>query len=104
MLVKTEQYKKGDVVSIRLSNGEEIMGKFLEEDDVIITLDKPKVVRLVQHQDGGTQVVLQPYMVSKNPDSDFPVRKVHMMSVVETDELMAKDYLSSTSGIALATS
>ena len=59
-------YKNGDTVSLKLSSGEEIVARLVEENDTQFTLKKPMV--LIMGADG---LGLAPYMFSVNPDNKF---------------------------------
>jgi len=89
-------YKEGDTVSLKLSSGEEIVARLDKEDDTYYTLKKPMVL-IAQQQGLG----LAPYMFSVNPDSKFMLRTNSVSCVSKTQEEIAKQYMSQTTGIAV---
>lgn len=96
MLIETP-YKVGDTVSFKLSSGEEVLGRLEAETDKAYTLHKPMV--LVAQQQG---LGLAPFMFSVAPDGKFVLQAQSVSCVAKTEDEIGKQYLSQTSGIALA--
>lgn len=96
MLINNKTYKENDVVSFKISSGEEIIGRFLREDNDTVTITKPSV--LMMNQQGMGMV---PFMFTVNPDSEYQIYKSTVIVQALTDEGIAKEYLAKTSGIAL---
>lgn len=95
MIIETA-YKQGDIVSAKLASGEEIVGRFDGAANGDITLIKPMM--LVAQQQG---LGLGPFMFSASPDSKFTIRQAVLSCVVKTEAELAKQYTTSTTGIAL---
>ena len=95
MIIETP-YKKNDTITIRTTAGEELLARFIDEDDKTITIQKP--LALVVNQQG---LGMGPFTFTVNPDAKIPLRKESLLFVVKTDEDMAKQYVSSTSGLQL---
>jgi len=93
MLVETP-YKTNDVVSVKLSSGEEVVGRLTEDADDTITLNKPLMLSMTQKGMG-----LAPYMFTVDPESQITFKKVNTITIVKTMETMAKQYIQSTSGL-----
>lgn len=89
-------YKTGDTVSLKLTSGEEIVGRLEEETDNVIRLSKP--LMLTASQQG---VGLAPFMFTVNPESKFTLNKNTVTCVVKTEKEMASQYITSTSGLAV---
>jgi hypothetical protein len=89
-------YKIGDIVSFKLSSGEEILGRLEEETDKVFTLHKPMV--LIMGQKG---LGLAPFMFSVSPDSKFKLQSSSISCVAKTEEEIAKQYTAQTTGIHL---
>jgi|TARA_B110000971_G_scaffold105586_1_gene108363 hypothetical protein len=89
-------YKNGDTVSLKLSSGEEIVARLVEENDTQFTLKKPMV--LIMGADG---LGLAPYMFSVNPDNKFVLRANSVSCVSKTQDEISKQYIATTSGIAI---
>ncbi len=90
--------KKGDVVSVKLTSGEEIFGRFVGESTDAITMSK--VMKLVMAPNGlpGFTSVLQ-----TSSQEELQFNKNHCLLIALTDETIKNDYIQSTSGIKVAT-
>ena len=89
-------YKIGDVVSLKLSSGEEILGRLESEDTNNYTLKKPMVL-IAQEQGLG----LAPFMFSVSPDGKFVMKSTAISCMAKTEAEISKQYTAQTSGIAL---
>ena len=89
-------YKKGDTISLKLSSGEEILGRLDSETDQNITLHKPMVL-IAQEKGLG----LAPFMFSVSPDGKFVMKANAVSCVAKTESEISKQYMAQTSGIAL---
>ena len=47
-MLLAKKYKDNDVVSFKLSSGEEILGRFVREDDTTMYITKPSVLMMNQ--------------------------------------------------------
>lgn len=95
-MLLTKKYKDNDIISLKLSSGEEILGRFVREDDQTIYITKPSV--LMMNPQGMGMV---PFMFTVNPDDEYSLNKSAVITHAHTDSDIAKQYLSKTSGIAL---
>lgn len=93
MLIE-KPYELNDVVSIKLSSGEELIGKLLEETHDTITLSKPLMLSMTQQGMG-----LAPYMFTVNPESKISFNEKNIITIVKTMDTMAKQYIQSTTGL-----
>ena len=93
-------YKKGDTICVKVSTGEEIVGRFesMEEDIQIV---KPCVITL-NPQNG--QAMLIPWLMSIDTTSSDPVtiKKEHIVTTNKPNKSLADAYIQSTTGIAPA--
>jgi hypothetical protein len=87
-------YRTGDIVSFKLSSGEEILGRLEAEGDKTFTVLKPMV--LIMGQQG---LGLAPFMFSVSPDAKFTLRKGSVSCVAKTQDDIAKQYTAQTTGI-----
>jgi len=92
----SKKFKENDVISLKISSGEEVIGRYLREDDMFFYLTKPNV--LMMNPQGMGMV---PFMFTVNPDQDYAISKNSIITFSITDGDVAKQYLSKTSGIAL---
>lgn len=96
MLIETA-IKDGDIVSFKLSSGEEIVARLKSQDDKSYTLLKPMVL-IMQQQGMG----LAPFMFSVSPDAKFILQNGSISCVAKTEDEIAKQYTASTSNIQMA--
>ena len=93
MLIE-KPYEVNDVVSIKLSSGEELVGKLVEEGPEVVTLAKPPMLSMTQKGMG-----LAPYMFTVNPESTIKFNDKNIITIVKTMDTMAKQYIQSTTGL-----
>ena len=94
-------YKKGDTVCVKVSTGEEIVGRF-ESQDEDMQVVKPCVITL-NPQNG--QAMLIPWLMSIDTASSDPItiKKEHIITTNKPNKSLADAYIQSTTGIAPAT-
>jgi len=86
----------GEVVTLKLTSGEEIVAKMVEEAPTYYKLSKPMVIGMGQKGPG-----LMPYLFTVSPDKDVKLLKTTVTVAEPTDAEFAKQFLESTSGIKL---
>ena len=93
-------YKKGDTICVKVSTGEEIVGRF-ESQEGDIQVVKPCVITL-NPQNG--QAMLIPWLMSIDTTSSDPItiKKEHILTTNKPNKSLADAYLQSTTGIAPA--
>ena len=96
MLLENSKYKKGDVVTAKLVNGDEMVGRVEEIQDGHLLIKKPMMCVMA---DKG--VVLVPYMVSLNPEGSVEIGKNHIISIALTYKPVADHYITTTTGLKL---
>ena len=84
----------GDVITIKLPSGEEVIAKLVEETDTYIKVSKPRVLTSAQ---GG--IGLAPFIFTVNPDKDIKMYKSPFVVMELTEPDYASQYISGTSGI-----
>lgn len=85
----------GDIVSIKLINGDEIIAKFEKEDSDTITVDRPLALTM-----SGQGLAMIPW-VFLGKDGSITLNKSNTFFIVESKGDAAKQYLEGTTGIAL---
>jgi len=88
---------EGEVITLKLTSGEEIVAKLVEDGTVYYKLSKPMVIAM-----GAKGPGLMPYLFTVNPNADVKLQKSTVTVAEATDEQFAKQFLESTTGIALA--
>lgn len=87
-------YKQYDTITIKTTAGEEIVARFIEENDKTITIEKP--LALMPTSQG---IGLGPFAFTINPSSKIKINKSAVLFTHKTDAEMAKQYVSSTTGL-----
>ena len=88
----------GDVVTLKLTSGEELIAKLIEETDDYVKLSKPLVLTMAQQGLG-----MAPYLFTVNPDKEVKVNKATVTVLEASDKGFADQYIQGTTGIAMAT-
>ena len=86
----------GDVVSIKLANGEEIIARLEEETDQYVKVSKPLAVTL-----GPQGLGMIPFMFLAAKDT-VTLKQSHVLAMSPSKKDAADQYMQGTTGIALA--
>lgn len=87
----------GEVITIKLTSGEEIVAKLVEETATHYKLSRPMVIGMGQQGPG-----LMPYLFTVNPEKDIKLNKDTVTVIEATDKMFADQFIQSTTGIKLA--
>ena len=92
--------RDGDVVTLKMSSGEELIGTYKDDDSSTYTIDRP--VTLSVGPKGGP--ALTPYLMTVNPGNtrNLKINKALVVWVANTDKELADQYSSAMSGIQVA--
>ena len=101
MLVNSS-YKKGETICVKVSTGEEIVGR-IDSQDGDIQVVKPCVITL-NPQNG--QAMLIPWLMSIDTTSSDPItiKKEHIITTNKPNKSLSDAYIQNTTGIAPASS
>jgi hypothetical protein len=87
---------EGEVITIKLTSGEELIGKLVEEGPMHYKVSKPMVLTAGQQGLG-----MAPYLFTVNPEKDIKISKSTITVCEATDKQFADSYISGTTGIKL---
>jgi hypothetical protein len=87
----------GEVITLKLTSGEEIVAKLTEETATYYKLSRPMVIGMGQKGPG-----LMPYLFTVHPDKDVKLSKTTVTVAEATDKQFADQFIQTTTGIALA--
>jgi hypothetical protein len=87
----------GEVITLKLTSGEELVAKLLDDGAVYYKLSRPMVIGMGQQGPG-----LMPYLFTVHPDKEVKLLKSTVTVAEATDATFAKQFLEQTSGIKLA--
>jgi hypothetical protein len=86
----------GEVVTLKLTSGEEIVAKLVEEGPMHYKLSHPQVIGMGPKGPG-----LMPYLFTVSPDKEVRLSKGTVVVIEATDKSFADQFIQSTTGIAL---
>lgn len=86
----------GEVITLKLTSGEEIVGKLADDTATHFKLSKPMVIAM-----GAKGPGLMPYLFTVAPDKDIKLNKNTVVVAEATDKQFADQFIQSTTGIAL---
>jgi hypothetical protein len=88
---------QGDVVTVKLNSGEEIIARFEGETATGVKITKPMMLSMSQQGVG-----MMPYMFTVNPNTSIVINHTAIAVLSTTDPDFAKQYTTSTTGIQMA--
>ena len=95
MIIETP-YKKGDTITVKTSAGEEILARFVEENDKTVKVHKPMAIMATQQGIG-----LGPFAFTLSQDLDVVLNKSVILMIAKTEKEMASQYTQNTTGLAV---
>jgi hypothetical protein len=87
----------GEVITLKLTSGEEIVAKLVEDGPVYYKLSRPMVIAM-----GAKGPGLMPYLFTVSPEKDIKLAKGTVTVAEATDKAFADQFIQSTTGIALS--
>ncbi len=86
----------GEVVSLKLVTGEEIIAKLKDADETSYSLHRPLSLVI-----SGKGLGLQQWLFSFDPDKPVKMSKDKVLAIEATIPELSKQYIAGTSGITL---
>ena len=93
-MLKEKTYEHGDIVTVYLQTGQEILGKFVSEDDNQTTITKPLTIAM-----GPKGAMFQTFTVTCDSEYDVHFKSNKIISVLKTRKDTADSYTQATSTI-----
>jgi hypothetical protein len=90
-----KKFSNGDVVSLKLINGDELIARFESETAEEITIDRPLAVTI-----GRDGLGMMPWLFLGVKDS-ITLKKSHVFVISPSQKDAAEQYMQGTTGIAL---
>ena len=88
---------EGEVITFKLTSGEEIVAKLLENGPMYYKLSRPMVIGMGPKGPG-----LMPYLFTVHPDKEIKLAKSTVTVAEATDKTFADQFIETTTGIALS--
>ena len=86
----------GEVITLKLTSGEELVAKLVQDTDTYYKLAHPQVIG---HGPKGPG--LMPYLFTVHPDKEIKLLKTAVTVAEASDKQFADQYVQATSGIQL---
>lgn len=86
----------GEVVTLKLSSGEEIITKLIEENLDTYKISKPLVLSMSPQGIG-----MVPYLFTGNPEKELTISRSSVTVITTTEKQFADQYIQGTTGIAM---
>jgi len=87
----------GEVVTIKMASGEEIIAKYVEETANGYKITKPMMLSV-----SSQGVGMVPYLFTVNPDTEIVINRSAVSVIVNTEADFSKQYLQAATGLTLA--
>ena len=89
--------QQGDIITIKLMSGEEMLAKLIEITQDSIKISKPRAVVNIPNKGIG----LGPFVFTVPQNADVEIYKNNIVCFTETEDGMARQYREGTSGLTL---
>ena len=88
---------EGEVVTFKLTSGEELVAKLVEDGPLYYKLSRPMVIGM-----SPKGPALMPYLFTVDPEKDVKLLKAVVAMAEATDKMFADQFIQQTTGIKLA--
>lgn len=97
MLINTNKYDKGDIISLKLVNGDEIVARLVSDESEYFTVSKPCTV-----MPSAKGLGLIQSLFTSELNKDIVIEKRHIMMHAITQKEVETHYIQTTTGIQTA--
>lgn len=94
MLIE-KSFSQGDIVSLKLINGDELIARFDSQNEEQVKIEKPLAITI-----GPQGLGMMPWMFLSDKET-ITLLKAHIFTIVPSKKDAADQYLQGTTGIAL---
>lgn len=92
-------FSANDIIAMRIAGGDEVIAKFLSQDDKTIKVSKPLALTMTPQGIGMTQ-----YIMMADMTREFVFNKTSVVTMQKANKSAADNYIKGTTGIQPATS
>lgn len=93
----TKGVTAGEIITFKLSSGEELIAKLLEETMTHYIVSRPLVIAM-----SPQGPALMPYLFTVHPDKELSISKGLVVVIADSEKQFADQYIQGTTGIKLA--
>ena len=104
-MLEPKPISSGDIVAIKLSSGEEIIGKLSLINNTHVVVSKPLTMTLMQvpGQPGQGAVAFVPFMLGISENAEVHLNKQCVVSMALAQQAAAAGYMRNASGLEMPT-
>jgi hypothetical protein len=104
-MLTQKSHKAGDIISFRVSSGEEIVGKFVAETAETIEIAKPIAIGIQMTGQGQAAIAFMPFMASVDDSGNMTFFRSNLVTVpARTRKDVEASYIQATTGLTIPTS
>ena len=92
-------FSANDIIAMRITGGDEVIAKFISQDDKTIKVSKPLALAMTQQGIGMTQ-----YLMMADMTREFVFNKSSVVTMQKANKAAADNYIQGTTGIQPASS
>jgi hypothetical protein len=92
-----QNVKVGEINSLKLITGEEIVARIVEDTAFVYTISKPLVLSVT-----AQGVALTPFLFTAEINGEINIPKTAVVAVAQTDKQTASQYIKGTSDVQTA--
>lgn len=96
MLLIDKGVAAGEVITLKLTSGEEIVAKLIDDGPMHYKVSHPQVIGMGPKGPG-----LMPYLFTVSPNKEVKLSKTTVVVIEATDKEFADQFIQSTTGIAM---
>lgn len=103
MLQTKDTLKSGDVYTFKLTTGEEVVARYVSNNDKYFMVEKPLALG-VQQTEKGPQLGFMPFAMTLNDTKkqEIPINIAVVITYFEPSKEVSDGYIQQTSGIQIA--
>ena len=94
-MLKENSYKEHDIIVFRLIGGDEVIARYVSENEDTMTVKKPLVLGMTQNGLG-----MQQYVIMGNMENPFHINKSAVITSQIANKAAQDNYIQGTSSIA----
>lgn len=102
-VVASTESNYDSTIILKLSSGQEIVGRLLHEDELQLLLKMPMIIHMQRTESNQFGMTLVPYSFAGNVEQ-VSFSKFHIIAMMPPDPQFAAQYSANLSGITLADS
>ncbi len=93
-MLKENSFKENDIIVLRIIGGDEVIAKFVSDNEDVITVKKPLALGMTQNGLG-----MQQQVIMGNMESPFHINKSAIITVQVANQGAQDNYIQGTTGI-----